>query len=196
MTGFAGQSRAVFLGIDLREIFGLGGVRLVAANAENGCVELRRLDRARIARVCCERAVTSFAVHACMLSILLHGEDIGVASLADFVSGKHHRFGSDFGDRIATVVAVLTETPRHEDCSDQNKDDDSSGKDQGDTPQMFRVLEPVRFHWCTRLSAFSRPVQESTGAETGRRQRWDWQVRRGAEKVTTRQGGQLAVPTR
>jgi len=121
MAGFAGQSRAVFLGIDLREIFGLGGVRLVATNAENGGIELRRLDRARIARVCCERAVASFAVHAYMLSVFLHGEDIGVASLAGLVSSKHHRFGGDIGERIATVVAILTETPRHQDRPHENK---------------------------------------------------------------------------
>lgn len=146
MAGFAGQSRAVFLGIDLREIFRLGGVRRMAANAENGGIEFRRLDGARITGVCCKRAVAGLAVHACMLSVLFQREDVGMAGLAGLVSSKHRWFGGDFGDRISAIVAVLTETPRHKDRPDQNKDYDSSGEDQGDTPQMLRVLEPVRFH--------------------------------------------------
>jgi hypothetical protein len=113
MAGLAGQSGAVFLGDDLGEAFGFGAICLVATDAENGGIEFWRLNGDRIAGVCGERAVAGFAVHAYMLSRILHGDDIGMTGLAGLMSRKYDSLGSYFRDGVSSVVAVSAETPRH-----------------------------------------------------------------------------------
>jgi hypothetical protein len=148
MASLAGQSGAVVLGDDLGEAFGLGVIRLVATDAENGGIEFWRMDRDRIGGVGCEGAVAGFAVHACMLSRVLHSDDIGMASLAGLVSSKHDSLGGYFRDGVSTIVAIFTETPGYQHSPHEDKSDYRGHEDKGDTQQMLGILETI--HCCTR----------------------------------------------
>ena len=101
----------------LRKCLGLGGVRFVAADAEGGCVQLGRLNRAGILDVVGQRSVASFTVDVSVPPVLLFLEDIGVAGFASLVAGKMGCPGSNFSDSFAAVVAVLSETARDQEAA-------------------------------------------------------------------------------
>ena len=56
---------------DLRKLFRFGDIRLVTTDAKHGCFQFRRLDRARVFRMLCQRSMARLAVDSRMLSFLL-----------------------------------------------------------------------------------------------------------------------------
>ncbi len=110
MAGLAGQSGIVLVGDNLREVFGPGAVYRVATDAENGGIQFGRLDRAGIFGVSCERSVAGFAVDADMFSLILHSDDIGMASLAGFVTGKSNWPRRDLREGGAAIETILSKT--------------------------------------------------------------------------------------
>ncbi len=104
---------------DLRKLFRFGDVRLVATDTKHGCLQFRRLDRARIFRMLGQRSMTCFAIDARMPSFLFHFEHVGVAGFTSLVAGKGNRTGGDFGDGVTPVMAVLTKTARNKEASRQ-----------------------------------------------------------------------------
>jgi len=87
MAGLAGQSGAVLLGDDLREVSGPGAVHLMARTQRTAVSSFGGWRVPGSSACFCERAVAGFAVHACMLSSS-QSDDIGMASLAVHVTGK------------------------------------------------------------------------------------------------------------
>lgn len=133
----------MFRGDDLRKVFGLSAVRLMATDAENGGIELWRQDRTRILGMFCQRTVAGFAVHACMFSLVLHANNIRVAGLAGLVSGKPDWLGGNFHDGISAIVAIFAKALRYQGCPQEDKGDDRDREDHGDTQQMLDILERV-----------------------------------------------------
>ena len=142
MAGFAWQvGGIVYRGDDLGKASGPGAIHLMATDTEKGGVQMRRLDRARIFRVFCKSAVAGFAVHACVLSLALHAEDIRMAILTGLVPGKDDRLCGDFRKGVSTIVAVFAETSGLEDRAQDDKCQNAEQEDEGDSQQVFGVLE-------------------------------------------------------
>ena len=139
----------MFRGDDLGKAFGLGAVRLMTTDAENGGIELWRLDRSRIRGVFCQSTVAGFAVHACVFSLVLHGDDIRVAGLAGLPSGKQNRLGGNFRDGISAIVAIFAKASGYQGRPQEDKGENRDREDDCDTQQMLDILEPV--HRDTRL---------------------------------------------
>jgi len=113
----AGGSARMVRRNDLWKLLRFGDVCLVATDTKHGCLQFRRLDRARIFRVLCQRPMTCFAIDARMASFLFHFEHVGVARFASLVAGKGNRPGGDFGDGVTPVMAVLAKAARDENTS-------------------------------------------------------------------------------
>lgn len=133
VAGFAGNAAGMLLGIDLREGFGFGGARRVAADAEDRGIELGRRDRG-IVGVLGQGPVAGFAVDVDVLAGLLGVEDIRVTGLARLVAGIVDRLGCDLGYGSATIVAVLSEGLGHNKVADY-KEHRKGGDEQESEPE-------------------------------------------------------------
>jgi len=87
MAGVAGDAAGVVRGNDLRESFRLGAVGFVAASADDGGVEFRRLDGGWVVGVLGLGSVAGFAGDDDVLAELFLIDNVGVAGLANVVSG-------------------------------------------------------------------------------------------------------------
>jgi hypothetical protein len=130
---------------DLGKSFRLGAVGLVAARADDGGIEFRRLDGSRIVGVPGLRAVTGFAGDYDMLAQLFLIDHLGVAGLANIVSGVSDRALRDFLDRIGAVMTVLTKRTGHDGGTQDSESNQGDGHDCGEPDQVFDIFEQVRF---------------------------------------------------
>jgi len=108
-------------GSNLREAPGLRRAGLMAADAKYCGVEFGWGYGGRIVRVLCQRPVAGFAIHVRVLAVFLLIEHVGVAGLAGLVPGEIDRPGRYFGQCIAAIVAVLSETLRHQKAPDHKE---------------------------------------------------------------------------
>lgn len=75
-----------------------------------------------------KRSMARLAVHVRVLAFALHIEYVAVAGLARLVTGKLHGTRGYLTDRIAAIVAVLSEAFRNHVTSDYKKDNE--GEDE------------------------------------------------------------------
>ena len=119
VTHIAGGSARMLRRDDLRKLLRFGDVRLVATGAKHGGLQFRRLDRDRVFRMLDQRPMARLAVNSRMPSFLFQFEHVGVAHLAALVAGKGNWVRSDFGDCVASVMAVLPKAARDKEASRQ-----------------------------------------------------------------------------
>lgn len=143
MAGVASQTRGVFRRSDLGEGFRLGAVGFVATGAYEGGIQLRRFDRRRIVGVAGLRAVAGLAGHHDMFAKLFLIDNLGVACLANIVSGMRDRVCRDFFDGIGTVMAVLAKRAGHDRGAEDNESNQGDGHDCGEPDQVFDVFEQI-----------------------------------------------------
>ena len=141
MAGIAGQTSRVLRCRDLREALGLGAVGFVAAGADDGGVELRRLQRCRIVGMFGLGAVAGFARNDHMLALFLLLDHVGVANLARIVAGKGHGPGRDFGDGVASIVSILPKTVRNDEGAQRDEGNQCDRYDGREPDEVFDVLE-------------------------------------------------------
>jgi len=145
MAGVTGQSAGVIRGHNLGEGFRLGAIGLVTAGADNGCVELWRLNSCWIIGMFCLRSVASLAGNDDMPAELLLIDDICVTPFADFMAGVGDRAGGDLRQSVAAIMTILSETVRNDRGTQTDERRHSNHHNGGETNQVFDVLEQVRF---------------------------------------------------
>ncbi len=128
-------------GCDLGETFGFGAVRFVAAGAEHGRVELRRLNGRGIVGVPRLSSVAGFAGDDDMLPELFLIDDVGMAALANVVAGEGHGPGGDFSDGSSPEVSVLAETARDDEGAQADECNQCDCHDSREPDEVFDVLE-------------------------------------------------------
>ena len=126
---------------DLGESFGLGAIGFVAARADDSRVGQLWLHGCGIISMLALRPVAGFAGNIGVATELLLIDDLGVASFADFVSGKRRSSSGDLGDGITTVVSVLTETLGDDGGAQQDEDRQQEDDHNSETDEVFGVLE-------------------------------------------------------
>ena len=141
MASVASESAGVIGGDDLRECPGLGAVGFVAPGAEDRCVELRRLDRARVVGVFGLRSVAGFAGDHDVFAEFFLIDNVGVAAFANIVAGVRNRAGRGFRDGRSSVMAVLAERLRDNGSAQNDEGGDRDDDHSGQTDQVFRVLK-------------------------------------------------------
>lgn len=72
----------------------------------------------------CKRSMTSLAVHARVPALAFDIENIRVAGLAGFVSGKLHWPCTNLANRSPAIMPILSEAARNDVTSDNKKDDE------------------------------------------------------------------------
>ena len=137
----AGESAGMIRSCDLRESFRFCAIGFVAARADHSGVGQFRRDGRRIVGVLALRAVAGLAGDVCVASELLLIDDFGVASFADCMSGKCWPARGDLADGIAAIVSVLAETLGDNGGAKDNEHNYQNGDDDGETDEMFSVLE-------------------------------------------------------
>ena len=143
MAGVAGQASGVIGTDDLRESFGLGAIGFVAAGADDGGIELRRLDGCGIVGVPGLGAMTGFAGDHDMSAEFLLIDNVGMAGFADVVPGVTDGAGGSFCDGVSAVVPILSKTMGHDGGAQQDEGDQRDHHHSGQTNQVFRVFEQV-----------------------------------------------------
>jgi hypothetical protein len=145
VASVAGDASGVICGCDLRESFGLGAVGFVAAGADDGGVELGRLDGGGIVSMLGLGSVASFAGDDDMLALLLLFHNVRMAGLAHIVAGMGYGAGCGFGDGSAAIVSVLAEAARNDGGAQEKESHQSDRHDYGEADEVFDVLEQVAF---------------------------------------------------
>jgi|SRR4051794_8672146 hypothetical protein len=141
VAGLARFIAGMIFDIHLRKRGGACSESTVTLRAED--LGIRELGNVlgRIGSVPGKWAVAGFAIHVRVLAGSLHGDDVTVAVLAGLVTGVDRLPGSDLGERVATVVSVLSEAVRDEVSTDNDEEENASYKDSGETEQVLRVFE-------------------------------------------------------
>ncbi len=143
MAGVAGKSAGVVGSNDLRKPLRLGAVGFMTSRADDGRVELSRLN-AGIISMLRQCAMAGFARDYHVLSRLLLVGDVGVASLASLVASVDDGSGGNFGDGGPAVVPVLTKTLGDNGCAHNHKCQQHDQHHRGKPDQMFYVLKQAR----------------------------------------------------
>ena len=94
VAGLAGQSTGVLVRVNLGKVFGFGGTGRMAAHAEDRSVQFGWQNRG-VVGVLGQGTVAGFAVYVCVLTALLHLQNVGVAGLTGVVAGEVNRAGGD-----------------------------------------------------------------------------------------------------
>lgn len=115
----ADQAAGMFRRNDLRERFGLGGVGLMAAHAQNRRIGQLWDDGSRVLGMVCQRTVAGFASNAGVLTLALHLGHVGVAGLADRVPRELDRTGTDVVQSGRAKMPILTEIRRDDRPADE-----------------------------------------------------------------------------
>ena len=150
---------------DLREFLGLGAIGFVAARADDGGVRKLRLHGCGVIGVPALGAMAGLASHVRVTAKLLLVDDVGVATLADVVAAEGGSTSRDFGDRVAAVMAILAKALGDHRGAEQDENCQQDHDDDGETDEMFSVLEHNRFPGPKRgkRSGAKRPVILDTG---------------------------------
>jgi hypothetical protein len=129
-------------GSDLREAFRLGGVCLVAADAQYSRVEFRGLNR-RVIGVFRQWSVTRLAVdlHVAATPLLL--QNVRMAAFADLVAGEIHGSGGNLADGISTVVSILSKTLRHQELTHSQKQQAADNENRSQPKEVPCIFEGI-----------------------------------------------------
>ena len=141
MTGVAGKALGVVRRHNLGEVFGLGAVGFVAAGTDDRGVELRGLDGSGIVSVLGFFVVEGFTGENYVLALLCLVSDLGVAGLADLMTGVGDGAIGNLGDGIAAVVSILAEAVRDDGGAKKDEGDQCDRHDHGEPDEVFNVLE-------------------------------------------------------
>jgi len=151
----------VFRG-NLRKTLGLGEICLVAANAELGSIQLSRLDRGWVFGMLGQRPVARFAGYSLVHAFAFHIENVGVAALANLMSGISNRKCCNLGDGLAAIVAVLTKAAWHKESAYHQKQDKPDHEDGRQPEEMLRIFEILhrdkQFSLFVDIGARSQPA--------------------------------------
>ena len=141
VTGLALLTARVIFGGYLGEALRLCEIGFVATRAEYPGIWQLRHHGCRIFYVLLECTVAGLAVHDRVFTCGFHLNDILVAVLAGFVSGKGDRPRPDVLEGIGPVVPVRSETFRNEQRPHE-EEQEKHGKERCCEPEkMFGVLE-------------------------------------------------------
>ena len=132
----------VFLSVYLRKALGLGNIFGVTTNAKMGDVRLLRGQAGGVVGMLGERPMARFAVDVGMDAFRFGIGDIGMAALAGLVAGVSNGARRDFGDGVATVVAIAPETFRNEGAAKNQEQDHSQEENTSHAKQVSDVLKP------------------------------------------------------
>ena len=121
--------------------FGLGAVGFVAAGADDGGVELRRLYRCGIVSMLGLGSVAGFAGDNHMPALLFMIDDVGMAGLAYIVAGEGDGPGRDLSNGSAAIVSVLAKALRNDEGAQGDECDHCDRHDHREPDEMFNVLE-------------------------------------------------------
>lgn len=154
-------------GSNLRKGLRLRRVGLMAAYAEHGCVQFFRRHGSRIVRVLGQRSVARFAIYVRVLAILLFFEDVGVAAFASLVPRVIDRPGCDFGQRVAPIVPILSETFWDQKPPEDQEQEDARDEDSRQSKKMSRVFEGIPGHIVGKESLHPSVLCLSRQEETG-----------------------------
>lgn len=146
VTGFASLTAGVLRANHLRKRLGLGDVLFMAANAENFCVRQLRNHRTGIIGMLCKRPMAGLAVHARMFARFLYIQHFGVALLTGLVAGKNYRLGTEFGQRVSPVVAILSKALGDEVRPYQQKQHKNHSARHRKPDDMFGIFEFCQVH--------------------------------------------------
>jgi len=136
---------------NLRKRHRLGGVGLVAANAQHSRIELSGRHRRRVVRVFCQRTMARFATDVRMFTIFLLIENVGVAALAGGVTCIIHRPRRNFRQRISAIVPVFAKTSGNQKSSNDQEEQQARGKYPKQPEKMSRIFECVHSKLRPRL---------------------------------------------
>ena len=89
--------------------------------------------------------MTGFAGNVGMTAEFFLIDDVGVASFADVVPSEGWRACGDLGDGCTAIMAVLTEALGDDGGAQQDENRQQDCDDDGETDEMFDVLEHGRF---------------------------------------------------
>jgi hypothetical protein len=149
MARLARHSVGVIGWINLGEAFGLGSARRVTSRAKYTGIRFHRRNRRWIVRMPGERSMARFTVHVRMLAFALHVEHVAVTGFTGPVSGEFDRMGRNLADRIAAIVAVLSEAFRDHVTSDDKENNESENKESRESEEMPYIFEDTH---CSRIS--------------------------------------------
>ena len=141
MAGVTCEPVGVIRGNNLGEGFRLGAIRLMAADAEHRCIQLRRGQRCRIRGMLPQRPVAGFAVHMDVSAVLLLRDHVTVAILTRLVASVIYRATGNLRDRIRAIMAVLSEASRNKKTTNHQEDNDSRRENCCKPEQMTGILE-------------------------------------------------------
>src|ERR1017187_8851171 len=113
VTGLAGEAAGVLVGVDLREAFGFGSAGRMAADAEDGGVELGWGDGG-VVGVFRKRTVVGFAVDVGVLAGFLGVQDVRMAGLAGLVAGEMDGTSGNLTDCGSAVMAGFAKGLGHD----------------------------------------------------------------------------------
>ncbi len=156
MTGLAGSSARVLLGVYLGETLGSRGGGGMAANTQSGCIKFFRCDGG-VSRMRRLWPMTCFAVHVRMFADALGGSDVGVAGFACLVPGEMNWACGDLRYRGGPVMAILAKCARNDIAANGPEDKKCNDKERRKTEQVSCVFQEVH------------PVQSSRGQRRSKR---------------------------
>src|SRR5208282_1272322 len=137
----------------------------MAAEAQRCHIRQNGLDGPWIIRMLRQGTVARLAVHGLMRATRFQGRFIGVASLADLVSGIRHGPRADLRQGVPTKWTVPAETPWGHRPLEHNKENQTEQEDSRQPDQMRRVFEfshagsPLQECRTTRGMSFARIVE-------------------------------------
>jgi len=141
MAGVAGETAGVICRHDLRKILWLGAVGFVTAGADDGGVEFGWLERSRIIGVLGLRSVAGFAGDHDVLAEFFLVDDVGVACLADVMSGVGDRAGGRLGDGVSAVVSVLAKAFWNDGGTQDDECDECNHYHSDESDEVLDVFE-------------------------------------------------------
>lgn len=139
MTGVAELSARVRLRVDLGEALRLGNIFGVTADAEMSDIGFLRSQSGRIVGMFGQRAVAGFAVYARMDAFCFGFGYVGVARFAGLMTRVGDWARTNFGERVATIVAIDPEAFWEKDATESEEEDEAESKHGGHAEEMRNV---------------------------------------------------------
>src|ERR1017187_5873747 len=140
VAGLAGEAAGVLVGVDLREALGFGSAGRMAADAEDGGVELGRGDGG-VVGVFRKRTVAGFAVDVGVLAGFFGVQDVRMAGLAGLVAGEMDGTSGNLTDCGSTVMAVFAKGLGHDEVPDNKEHEEGSDEQERKSEQMSCIFE-------------------------------------------------------
>ena len=140
VAGLAGEAAGVLVGVDLREALGFGSAGRMAADAEDGGVELWRGD-GWVVCVLRQGAVAGFTVHAGVLAGFFGVEDVRMAGLAGLVAGEMDGTSGNLTDCGSAVMAVFAKGLGHDEVPDNKEHEEGNDEQERKPKQMSCIFE-------------------------------------------------------